>query len=354
MPAAKVRADGAWEERLLKQVAGLVCNRQCRQETLNSIMTTRAEQRVVALEEHYADPQLIDRFQGWRDRQPARIIDRLLDLGDLRLKEMDEAGIDLQVLSHAPPGTQIVNTDDAVTLARRINDFLREAVCRHPNRYAAFAALPTTDPASSAEELERVVTKLGFKGAMVHGLTGGRFLDDRSYWTILERAQTLQVPIYIHPASPHPAVVEAYYKDRTALTNAGWGFGIECATQMMRMITGGVFDAYPRLQIIVGHLGEGLPFLLWRTNSIISRESKLPLSVRDYFCEHFYVTTNGNFSAPALQCTLAELGADRVMFGVDWPWAANSEGVAFIEASVPEPGVKDRILHVNAEQLLRL
>ena len=189
---------------------------------------------------------------------------------------------------------------------------------------------------------------------MVHGLTGGRFFDDRSYWTILERAQTLQVPIYIHPASPHPAVIEAWYKDRTALTNAGWGFGIECATQMMRMITGGVFDAYPRLQIIVGHLGEGLPFLLWRTNSIISRESKLPLSVRDYFCEHFYVTTNGNFSAPALQCTLAELGADRVMFGVDWPWAANSEGVAFIEASVPEPGVKDRILHVNAEQLLRL
>lgn len=317
-------------------------------------MTRRAGQRVIAIEEHYADPQLIDRFKGWRDRQPARIIDRLLDLGDLRLKEMDEAGIDLQVLSHAPPATQIVDTDDAVALTRRMNDFLHEAVLRHPDRFAAFAALPTIDPAASADELERVVTKLDFKGAMVHGLTNGLFPDDRRYWPILERAQALQVPIYVHPASPHRAVVEAYYKDRTALTHAGWGFGIECATQMMRMIAGGVFDAYPRLQIIVGHLGEGLPFLLWRTDSIISRESKLPRSVRDYFCDHFYVTTSGNFSAPALQCTLAELGPHRVMFGVDWPWATNSEGVAFIEAFPAELTVKERILHVNAEKLLRL
>ena len=167
--------------------------------------------------------------------------------------------------------------------------------------------------------------------------------------------QTLQVPIYIHPASPHPAVVEAYYKDRTALTNAGWGFGIECATLLCGSSPAACstpIRGSRSLSAISGRRNP--PFLLWRTNSIISRELKLPLSVRDYFCEHFYVTTNGNFSAPALQCTLAELGADRAMFGVDWPWAANSEGVAFIEASVPEPGVKDRILHVNAEQLLRL
>lgn len=317
-------------------------------------MTTSTGQRVIALEEHYAEPQLIDRFKGWRDRQPAKIIDRLLDLDDLRLKEMDDAGIDLQVLSHAPPATQILSTDDAVALTSRINDLLYEGVRRHPTRYAALAALPTSDPTAAADELERTVTYLGFKGAMVHGLTGGLFLDDRKYWPILERAQALDVPIYIHPASPHPAVIEAYYRDRNALTHAGWGFGIECATQVMRMITGGVFDAYPRLQIIVGHLGEGLPFLLWRTDSIISRESTLPRSVRDYFCEHFYVTTSGNFSVPALECTLAELGMHRVMFGVDWPWAANSEGVDFIDKFPAETVVKDRILHANAEQLLRL
>lgn len=317
-------------------------------------MTTKAGSRVIALEEHYADPQLIDRFEGWRNVQPGRIIDRLLDLGDLRLKEMDEAGIDVQILSHAPPATQVVETSDTVTLTQRTNDFLHEAVRRHPSRYAAFAALPTANPAAAADELERTVAKLGFKGAMVHGLTHGLFLDDKRYWPLFERAQALDVPVYIHPATPHPAVIEAYYKDRPALMRAGWGFGIESATQAMRMIVGGLFDAFPRLNIILGHLGEGLPFLLWRTDSIVSRESSLPKSVREYFCAHFYITTSGNFSPAALQCSLTELGADRVMFAVDWPWAANIDGVKFIDEFDTDSRVKNKILHGNAERLLRL
>jgi 2,3-dihydroxybenzoate decarboxylase len=316
----------------------------------NKVRPNKIGSRVIALEEHYSDP----RFGDLRKIQSARIVDRLLDLGDLRLKEMDEGGIDVQVLSHAPPGAQALNGSDAVSLTRSANDFLHEAVNRHPTRYAAFASLPTIDPIASADELERTVDKLGFKGAMVHGLTGGLFFDDKRFWPVLERAQALDVPIYLHPATPHPAVIEAYYADRSALTRAGWGFGIECATQAMRMIVSGVFDAYPRLKIILGHLGEGLPFLLWRTDSILSREATLPQSVRDYFCGHFYVTTSGNFSPSALQCSLAELGPDSIMFSVDWPWATNVEGISFIEEFPADVSVKKKILHQNVERLLRL
>jgi predicted TIM-barrel fold metal-dependent hydrolase len=316
----------------------------------NRIRPNKIGSRVIALEEHYFDP----RFGDLRKIQPARIVDRLLDLDDLRLKEMDEGGIDVQVLSLAPPGAQALTGVDAVSLTRSANDFLREAVNRHPARYAAFASLPTIDPIAAADELERTVDKFGFKGAMVHGLTGGLFFDDKRFWPVLERAQALDVPIYLHPATPHPAVIEAYYADRPVLTRAGWGFGIECATQAMRMIVSGVFDAYPRLKIILGHLGEGLPFLLWRTDSILSREARLPQSVRDYFSGHFYVTTSGNFSPSALQCSLTELGADSVMFSVDWPWATNLEGISFIEEFPADVSLKKKILHQNVERLLRL
>jgi 2,3-dihydroxybenzoate decarboxylase len=316
----------------------------------NKIRPNKIGSRVIALEEHYADPRLGD----FQKIQPARIVDRLLDLEELRLKEMDEGGIDVQVLSHAPPGAQALSGSEAVPLTRSVNDFLHEAVNRHPTRYAAFASLPTIDPIAAADELERTVNKFGFKGAMVHGLTEGLFFDDKRFWPVLERAQALDVPIYLHPATPHPAVIRAYYADRAALTRAGWGFGIECATQAMRMIVSGVFDAYPRLKIILGHLGEGLPFLLWRTDSIVSRESMLPRSVRDYFCGHFYVTTSGNFSTSALQCSLAELGPDSIMFSVDWPWATNVEGISFIEEFPTDVSVKKKILYQNVERLLRL
>ena len=199
-------------------------------------------------------------------------------------------------------------------MTRSANDFLHEAVNRHPTRYAAFASLPTIDPIASADELERTVDKLGFKGAMVHGPTGGLFFDDKRFWPVLERAQALDVPIYLHPATPHPAVIEAYYADRSALTRAGWGFGIECATQAMRMIVSGVFDAYPQLKIILGHLGEGLPFLLCRTDSILSREATLPQSVRDYFCGHFYVTTARQLLTISLAMQPGRAGAGFGLF----------------------------------------
>src|SRR5687768_121724 len=261
--------------------------------------------RVIALEEHYWDPDIAAHFEGPEGRAPP-LRERLDDLGALRLKEMDEAGIDLQVISHGAPATQRLNAETAVELAIKANDRLHAAIEQHPDRFAAFAILPTPDPSAAADELERAVTRLGFKGAMVHGLDHGRFLDDKMFWPIFERAQALDVPIYVHPAEPHPAVIEAYYKDYAkdfpAILSAGWGFTVETATQGIRMVLSGVFDAYPRLKIIIGHLGESLPFSLWRIDHALSRKGNKSLAFRDTFCEHVWITTSGNFSDPALLC----------------------------------------------------
>src|SRR6266478_3940309 len=164
---------------------------------------------------------------------------------------MDEAGIDVQVISHGAPSTQRLDPETAVRLARNANDRLAQAIAAHPDRFAGFAALPTPDPKAAADELERTVTRLAFKGAMVHGLTNGLFLDDKRFWPIFERAQALDVPLYVHPAVPHPAVVDAHYKDYVkeypGLLTAAWGFTVETATQGIRLVLSGVFEACPRL-----------------------------------------------------------------------------------------------------------
>src|ERR1700747_481695 len=214
---------------------------------------------IIALEEHYFDPEVKRHTVGQEPPHPPRIVQRLDDVGELRLKEMDEAGIDMQVLSHANPGLQKLDAETAVRLAHGANDRLHEKVRAHPDRFAAFAAIPTPDPRAAADELERTVTKLGFKGALVNGMTNGVFLDDKRFWPIFERGQMLGVPLYMHPSIPHPAVIEAYYKDyvekHPGILRAGWGFTVETATQGIRLVLSGVFDAYPGLKIILGHLG---------------------------------------------------------------------------------------------------
>jgi 2,3-dihydroxybenzoate decarboxylase len=313
--------------------------------------------QVIALEEHYWDAELAAHFDGPEARTSA-LSQRLLDLGALRLKEMDEAGIDVQVLSHASPSTQRLNPETAVELAVRVNDRLRDSIAAYPDRFAGFAVLPTPDPAAAADELERAVTRLGFKGAMVHGLTNGVFFDDQRFWPVFERAQALDVPIYIHPAAPHPAVVEAYYrdyvKDFPALLTAGWGFTVETATQGIRLILSGVFDAYPGLKIILGHMGESLPFSLWRINHALSRPGNQPMPFRDYFCRHFYITTSGNFSTPALLCSMMEIGVDRILFSVDWPFVENPPGTKWMEDVPLCVEDKEKILNGNARRLLKL
>ncbi|MGH7054225.1 MAG: amidohydrolase family protein [Stellaceae bacterium] len=313
-----------------------------------------AKPYIIALEEHYLDAEVKER--GGPGAGP-EIVRRLDDLGALRLREMDEAGIDFQVLSHSIPGLQAVEAAAAVPLARRVNDRLHEAVGRHPDRFAAFAALPTADPRAAADELERTVTRLGFKGAMINGLTLGVFHDDKRFWPIYERAAALDVPIYIHPALPQAAVIEAYYKDyaqkHPGILRAAWGFTVETATQGIRFVLSGVFDTHPGLKIVLGHMGEGLPFYLWRISHGL-RATLSEKSFRDIFCEHFWITTSGFFSDPALLCCMMEMGIDRILFSVDYPFAENPPGAEWTETLPLGPEDKEKLLNGNARRLLRL
>jgi 2,3-dihydroxybenzoate decarboxylase len=311
---------------------------------------------VIALEEHYWDEELAAHAQEV-ERNP-KIAERLFDLGALRLKEMDEAGVDVQVLSHGAPSGQQLKGADASAIVSRVNDRLAAFVKTRPDRFAAFGALATCDPAGAANELERVVTQHGFKGAMIHGLTNGQFIDDKKFWPIFERAQKLDVPIYLHPSLPHPAVMDAYYKDYlkdyAMVIRAAWGFTVETATQAIRMVLSGVFDSYPGLKIIIGHLGETLPFLVWRIDQALSRPGQKTISFRDVFCGRFYLTTSGNFSNPALLCCVQEIGIDRVMFAVDWPFVQNGLATKWVDTMLLCDEDKIKILSGNAKRLLRM
>ena len=319
-------------------------------------MATVTKPQVIAIEEHYFDPEVAQAMGG--NRQPPQIVERLNDMANIRIKEMDEGGIDIQVLSHAPPAVQTLAADVAVKIAGGVNDRLAQTVKAHPSRFGAFAALPTQDPKVAADELERTVTKLGFMGAMVHGLTGGLFIDDKRFWPIFERAEKLDVPIYVHPGQPHPAVVEAYYKDYVqdypAITSAGWGYTVEMATAAVRLVLSGVFDKYPKLNIILGHMGEGIPFSLWRIDHSFKRPGGKPMAFRDTFCEHFYITTSGNFSNTALLCSVMEMGADRIIFSVDWPYVMNKPGTDWMAGIPLSNEDREKILSGNAKRLLKM
>jgi predicted TIM-barrel fold metal-dependent hydrolase len=315
---------------------------------------------VIAIEEHYLDAELAKTYTGADARSEGEIGRKLADLGDLRLKEMDEAGVDIQVLSHGAPSTQKLPKDIAAELTKRVNDRLHQAIQQHPTRFAGFAALPTSDPKAAADELERTVTKLGFKGAMLHGLQDGtNFLDEPRFWPIYERAEKLDVPIYLHPGMPHQGVIDAYYKDYAKdfpqMLRAGWGYTVETATLAIRMVLSGVFDKHPNLKIILGHLGETLPFLIWRTDMALARPGAAKhAGFRDVFASHFYVTTSGFFSDPALVCCMLELGVDRILFAVDWPFVANAPGTRWMENVRIADEDKAKILSGNTKRLLRM
>jgi predicted TIM-barrel fold metal-dependent hydrolase len=309
--------------------------------------------RIIALEEHFWTPELIA-LRRTVDQVNPKSVERLGDLGELRLREMDAGGIDIQVLSEAEPGVQNLTPEQAVPLARVSNDLLFAAVERNPGRFAGFATLPTPDPAAAARELERAVKELRFCGAMVHGSSRGHFLDERQFWPIFESASALDVPIYLHPCTPQPAVFDAYYKDYPQLGRAALGFGIEMAVQAARLVVSGVFDEFPKLKIILGHLGEALPFVLWRANDTLSRRAKQRRSFREYFRDHFFITTSGNFSPPALQCAITELGVERILFAVDWPFQPNGEAVAFVENADLTAPEREQIFGTNARALLRI
>lgn len=318
-------------------------------------MASKNNVPIIAIEEHYMDAEVAETLGM---KQPPPLAERMNDLGEKRLAAMDAAGVDMQVLSLGAPGTQRFDPDVSAEMTRRVNDRLADAVKANPDRLAGFAALPTPAPDAAADELSRCINELGFKGAMVHGLTHGDFLDEKKFWPVFERAQQLDVPIYIHPAIPDKTVTERYYKtyveDFPWILTAGWGFTVETATQGVRLVLSGVFDKYPDLKIIIGHLGEGLPFILRRMDEAFSRPGNKPISFRDAFCSHFYITTSGNFSDPALMCTMTEMGADRVLFAVDYPFVMNEPGVEWIEQVMISEEDRTKIMSGNAKRLLRL
>ncbi len=330
--------------------------------------------RTITLEEHYATPafmegpgrQIKDQAQAAHDHPQVTtglkaLLDRLCDLDDRRIAEMDAARIDMQVLSLTSPGTEQINASEAVALACDANDLLAEAVRRHPSRLAGFAALPTAAPDTAADELERTVRTYGFKGALINGHIQGRYLDDPFFWSILERAEALQVPIYLHPTPPPQQVIAASYTGHyapevtVALSAAAWGWHIETAIHVLRLILGGAFDRYPRLQVIIGHLGETLPFMLPRLDLALPMQvTKLARPIGAYLRENLSYTFSGFNYLPAFLDLLLQVGVNRIMFSADYPYSSMVQARAFLEQLPVSPADKEQIAHGNAERLLHL
>jgi 2,3-dihydroxybenzoate decarboxylase len=323
--------------------------------------------RIIAIEEHFITPMYREKvganeFRNFylqsRGAQLGHdIVEQNSDLGAKRLAHMDAAGVDMQVLSFGSPGTEAFAADVAIPMAREANELLFETAKKYPGRFAGFAALPTAAPEKAADELERCVRKLGFKGAMIHGHQQGRFLDDKKFWPIFERAAALDVPIYLHPTLPHPDAVKSYFAGYEELARAGWGFAVDTSCHFLRLVFSGLFDAYPKLKIILGHLGEGLPFAMHRLNdhtAAAAARRGLKREPINYLKENMLVTTSGNWYEPAFQCTLAALGVDKILFSVDWPYEANRTGVEFLKKISVSNSDREKIAHGNAERLLRL
>jgi predicted TIM-barrel fold metal-dependent hydrolase len=322
--------------------------------------------RTITLEEHYATPGFLDgpgkdlkeRAARFGDRA-AKLLEQLCDLGEKRIAEMDAAGIDMQVLSLTSPGTEQLDAASATAIAREANDRVAEAVRAYPIRFAGFASLPTADPQAAVAELERTIHEYGFKGAMINGHVRGRYLDDKFFWPVLERAEALDVPIYLHPTQPPKAVIEASYAGFSAvvsdmLAGPGWGWHIETAIHVIRLILGGVFDRYPKLQIVVGHMGEGLPFMLQRLDVMPMAMTNLKHPISFYLRQNVHYTFSGFNFTPTFLDLLLEVGVDRIMFSADHPYASMAQARAFLDQLPVSAADKERIAHGNAERLLKL
>ncbi|SPF78479.1 amidohydrolase family protein [Pseudoprimorskyibacter insulae] len=315
----------------------------------------------IALEEHFMHPDFFDYFGKTSGNiSPAlfgKAREALLDFGERRLAAMDVIGVEKSVLSLAGPGVQAEKrTETAVSLARKANDFLAEEMAKQPNRYGGFAHLAMQDPAEAANELERCVRDLGMQGAMINGQTGGTYLDDDRYAPFWERASDLGVPVYIHPNNPPEQV--HMYNDHPELWGPVWSWTVETATHALRLVFSGTFDRYPNAKLILGHLGETLPYLLWRLDSrweISNRgEMRLNKAPSAYFRENVWMTTSGMCADAPLRCALDMAGADRVLFSVDYPFERPEEAGEWIEAAPLSDEERRMVCYDNAANLLGL
>ena len=327
--------------------------------------------RVVALEEHFTLPEFVAKIGSSRiaergfppeAKAPAmvHIQEQLRDLGTARLADMDAAGITVHVLSASGPGADLLDSAESIPFARDYNNVLAKRVAEHSDRLAGFAHLPMTAPQAAADELERAVTRLGFRGALINGMTRDLFLDDPSFESILARAEQLDVPIYVHPNLPPWAVRKAYYDGLPgnvgfALAIAGWGWHAETAVRVLRLVLSGALDRHPRLKIIIGHMGEGLPAMLARCDQVFGPQvSYLQRSVSRTITDQVYVTTSGFFTLPPFMAALATFGIDRLMFSIDYPYSSNKQGRTFLDSLTLAPEDIAKLAHGNADRLLKL
>ena len=316
--------------------------------------------RMIGLEEHFVTDELAAYGAGTAKlAQPdvwAEASRRLLDLTGERLDVMDAAGLDMQVLSLNSPGIQ-AEADPAVAIkaAAAVNDLTAATVAEHPTRFAGFAALPLQDPVAAADELERATRDLGLKGALVNAHTQGVYLDDASLRVVWERAEGLDVPLYLHPAT---GVDTAHVLGgHPELVGPMWSWGLDTASHVLRLIFSGVFDDFPKAKLLLGHMGEGLPFVLWRLDSRWGFHDHQGIDLKRgvpsaYLRENLYITTSGVCSAAPLLCALLALGGDHILFGTDYPFEDIPTATAFLAAAPVSEADRAKIAHLNAERLL--
>lgn len=326
--------------------------------------------RTVALEEHISLPGFKERLskealiaRGWPDPSDEaspmkRVQQQLADVDKERLSSMDAAGITVQVLSVAAPDIDVLEAAEAIPYAKDYNDAIAKITADNPQRFAGFAVLPLKTPEAAAEEFQRAVTELGFCGTLINGTTDGRFLDDKVFAPILSQAEALDVPIYIHPNIPPQAVTESYYSNLPdqlgfRLSMAGFGWHAETAIHVLRMILAGIFDRHPQLKIIIGHMGEMLPMMMVRIDSVF-KDAGLQRKVSEVLKSQVFMTTSGLFTQPPLQLALETFGIDQILFSVDYPYSPNEQGRKFLdEINLPAADI-EKIAHGNADRLLKL
>ena len=319
--------------------------------------------RTIALEEHFATPAFLDgpdrRLKERAEQVGGRfaaLIVLLVDVGDGRVSAMDAASVDVQALSLTAPGVEQLDIEEARTFARSTNAALADAVRRHPTRFFGLAALPIADPPAAVAELERATGEHGFKGVVINGHHRGRYLDDRFFWPVLARAEALRLPIYLHPTQSPQPVIDAWFGGLEPMVGemmagAGWGWRIETALHVLRMILGGVFDAHPELQIVVGHMGETLPFMLQRVDVMAPAMTKLKKPISAYLREKVHYTFSGFNFLPTFLELMLQVGVDRIMFSTDHPYRSMAEGRAFLDRAPVSDADRERIAHGNAERL---
>lgn len=333
----------------------------------------RVDYRRIATEEAWGPPEMfrmyLDLIENGALTDPGfvsmwgrfvrntRLIGQLQDIGEKRIRDMDAAGIDRMVLSLTAPGVQIFDAATANSLAASTNDQLAEAIRKHPDRFAGLAAVAPQDPKAAAKEMERGIRKLGLNGVIINSHTKGEYLDDPRYWEIFEAAQALDAAIYLHPQTPPPNMVMPYLA--RGFERAIMGFAHELSLHVLGLMTGGVFDRFPNLKIVIGHGGEGLPYMLYRIDYMyenarypfMKKVRKLP---SEYMKENIYITTSGLPWAPAITMAISVLGIDRVLYAMDYPYEYVPEEVAMTDNFPIGEVEKRKLFQLNAERVFKL